>query len=398
MTTRIVIGITGGIAAYKIPHLVRLLRKRDATVRVVLTEHARPLVGSEALRTLTDHPVYHDGTTVHTMDHIGLSEWGGLLLMAPATANTIAKIAHGIADNLLTTLALVFNPRRVMIAPAMNTGMWEHPATKQNIALLQQRGYRVLPIGSGELACGDTGEGRMIEPENIAEAAIGCFTRGGVLSGKRVLISSGPTEEALDPVRVFTNRSSGKMGAALAREALTMGADVTVVSGPAMTPLPAGATVIPVRTAAEMEAVLGKLFAEADICVMAAAVSDYRPEKVSPEKIRRGTGIGDNVTVRLVLNNDILAGLGRKKRPGQILVGFSLESDGTVERAREKMERKKCDFIVYNRVDQALGTGTISMTVLDRSGTSFTVGQSDKTEAARLLLERVAELSGTVHE
>ncbi len=395
MTTRIVIGITGGIAAYKIPHLIRLLRKQGAEIKVVLTRHAQALVGSETLRTLTENPVYQDDITVYNMDHIRLAQWGELLLIAPATANTIAKIAHGIADNLLTTLTLAVAPSQVMIAPAMNTAMWEHPATKDNLSLLRQRGYRVLQVGSGALACGDDGAGRMIEPEAIADALSDCCSKGGVLSGKRVLISSGPTEEPIDPVRVITNRSSGKTGAALARAALAMGADVTVVSGPAATPLPAGATVIPVRTAAEMEAALGERFSDADVCIMAAAVSDYRPEVTSLEKLRRSS---DAVTVRLVANSDILAGLGRRKRPGQMLVGFALESDGDVSRARGKMELKRCDLMVYNRVDLALGTDTTTITILGQDGGAFTIDTAGKSDAAGVLLEHVAARLGTLHE
>ncbi|MBN1760228.1 MAG: bifunctional phosphopantothenoylcysteine decarboxylase/phosphopantothenate--cysteine ligase CoaBC [Chitinispirillaceae bacterium] len=391
MITRIVIGITGGIAAYKIPHLIRLLRKQGAAVKVVLTHHAQPLVGSETLRTLSDNPVYHDSETVYDMDHIRLAQWGELLLIAPATANTIAKVAHGIGDNLLTTLALAFKPSQVMIAPAMNTAMWENSATQENIAVLRRRGYQVLPVGSGELACGDDGAGRMLEPEEIVKAAGG----GRILSGRRLLISSGPTEEPIDPVRVITNRSSGRMGAALAQAALAMGAEVIVVSGPATAPLPAGATVIPVRTAAEMEVALSERFSDVDVCIMAAAVSDYRPEKVASEKIRRS---GETLSIRLVMNDDILAGLGTKKGASQLLVGFSLESDGDSARAREKMNRKKCDLMVFNRVDQALGTATTTVTVLHRNGTQFTMENTDKAEVARALLERIAELLGTAHE
>ena len=395
MTTRIVIGITGGIAAYKIPHLVRLLRRQNAAVKVVLTGHALPLVGSETLRTLTENPVYHDGAVVYDMDHIRLARWGELLLIAPATANSIAKLAHGIGDNLLSTLALAFTPSQILIAPAMNTAMWNNPATQANIAQLRRRGYTVLPVGHGELACGDAGAGRMIEPEAIVASVNEHVRRGRPLAGKKILISSGPTEEPIDPVRVISNRSSGKMGAALAARALEMGAEVTVVSGPAAVPLPDGAGVVPVRTAAEMEAALAERFADADVCIMAAAVSDYRPAGVAPEKLRRDDTAA--MTVSLVANSDILAGLGRVKKK-QFLVGFALESDADHGRAREKMERKNCDLMVFNRVSDALGTDTTEMVILGRDGASFTVKRTGKEEAARALLVRIAELLGSRNE
>jgi phosphopantothenoylcysteine decarboxylase/phosphopantothenate--cysteine ligase len=395
VSTRIVIGITGGIAAYKIPHLIRLLRKRGAMVKVVCTPHALPLVGSETLRTLSDHPVYSDGASVYAMDHISLAQWGQVLLIAPATANTIAKIAHGIGDNLLTTLALAFRASRILIAPAMNSVMWENPATQENLSLLSKRGIRILPVETGELACGDEGAGRMIEPDVLAGEVERYLREGRPLSGKRILISSGPTEEPIDPVRVITNRSSGKMGAALAQAALAMGAEVTVVSGPAVTSLPAGATVVPVRTAAEMERALDERFTDADVCVMAAAVSDYRPHTAASEKLRRDGSTP--ISLNLVANADILAGLGRKKQR-QVLVGFALESSSDSARAAEKMERKNCDLMVYNRVDQALGADTTELTILRRDGTSFTTGKTDKARAAEVLFGQIAVLLGRHHE
>lgn len=309
--TRIVIGISGGIAAYKIPHLIRLLVKQGAAVKVVLTEHALPLVGIDSLQTLCGYPVYRDGSTRYEMDHIKLAQWADLLLIAPATANTIAKIAHGIADNLLTTLVCAAPPSRVLFAPAMNTGMWDNPATRDNIASLTKKEYTVLPVGHGELACGDQGAGRMLEPEELVERIAVFRGASMLLKGKKVLISSGPTEEPIDPVRVLTNSSSGKMGAALAEAALRQGAIVTVVTGPASEPLPLGATVIPVRTAVEMGAALLERFAEADICIMAAAVSDYRPAVYATNKIERNDS--GKLLLELIPNPDILAGLGRIK-------------------------------------------------------------------------------------
>ncbi len=397
--TRIVIGVTGGIAAYKIPHLVRLLRKKGAETKVVLTPHALPLVSIEVLRTLSGNAVYHDGAAVHDMDHIRLTQWADFLLVAPATANTIAKIAHGIADNLLTSIALAFPPPRTIIAPAMNTAMWENRATRDNVALLSKSNYCVLPVGEGELACGDEGAGRMIEVEAIVDALVQQLQGSKSLSGKRVLISSGPTEEPIDPVRMITNRSSGKMGAALAREALRLGAEVTVVSGPAATPLPQGAKVLQVRTAAEMEAQLQREFPKADICIMAAAVADYRPEAAARQKLRRDEH--SRMSIELVANHDILAGLGSIKQH-QMLVGFALESSDDEARlparlqarVREKMLRKQCDLMVFNLVGKALGTDTTEMAIYDGTGGCRQYGPMSKRAAAQALFERIAELSG----
>lgn len=394
MNARIVVGVTGGIAAYKIPHLVRLLRKQGAEVKVVLTSHAQSFVGIDALRTLSGNPVYRDGSAVYDIDHIRLTEWADILLIAPATANTVAKIAHGIADNLLTSIALAFPPGRTIIVPAMNSGMWENPATRENISLLVARTYKVLPVGKGELACGDEGPGRMMEVEAIVEAVMEYFKIGRPLSGKRVLISSGPTEEPIDPVRVITNRSSGKMGAALAREALRMGAEVTVVSGPISAALPAGVRMRPVRTAEEMETALREEFAATDICIMAAAVADYRPLSASPIKLQR-----DHQAVfslDLVANRDILAGLGSLKQK-QILVGFALENSDDEVRVKEKMMRKQCDLMVANRVETSLGTDTTEITIFDTKGGCSKYGPVSKEVAARELLRHIIEFAGNRH-
>ncbi|NLP01739.1 MAG: bifunctional phosphopantothenoylcysteine decarboxylase/phosphopantothenate--cysteine ligase CoaBC [Fibrobacter sp.] len=385
---RILTGITGGIAAYKVPHLIRLLRKRGADVKVVITPCARGFVGEEVLRTLTGHPLYSDSASVYDMDHIRLSEWADLFLICPATANTVAKIAAGIGDNLLTTLALSIPESKIMLAPAMNTVMWNNQATGNNIETLKSRGISVLPVSSGELACGDSGEGRMIEPEEIAEYAFSFLSGTALLKGKKVLISSGPTEEPIDPVRVITNRSSGKMGAALARQALLMGAEVTVVSGPACHSLPSGARVINVTTAEQMQAELTRYFKDTDICIMAAAVSDFRPVNFSGDKIQRS---GDGkLLLELEANPDILAGLGKEKG-NRFLAGFSLESSAGPERAIRKMEKKGCDMIIYNRVESSLGLSTSSVTILCRDGYREELPVLSKDEIARAIFQRTAE-------
>jgi len=406
------VGITGGIAAYKVPLLVRLLRKNGCEVKVVMTAAAGPLVGAEALRVLSGNPVYLDGVeNQYDMGHIRLSEWADVFLICPATANTIAKIACGIADNLLTTLALSVPERKIVVAPAMNCVMWANAATQANIGKLRDRGVAVLPVEDGELACGVCGPGRMLGIDKIAELVVS-FPNGdqplpvdnppaGVvggplpvdksasrpLMGKAVLISSGPTEEPIDPVRVITNRSSGKMGAALAKAALAMGARVTVVSGPAPAPLPAGADAVYVRTAAEMEAEMVKRFGDVDICIMAAAVSDYRPASPSETKIHRSDS--DNLTIELVPNPDIAAKLGAAKS-NQCLVGFSLESGDGIGRAEDKMAKKNCDMMVYNKVDVALGGDSTGFTILFGDGRREVFPVMGKTEAARVIITNIA--------
>jgi phosphopantothenoylcysteine decarboxylase/phosphopantothenate--cysteine ligase len=384
---RILLGITGGIAAYKVPQLIRLLKKNGADVKTVCTAGALRFVGDETLRGVSGHPVYRDGAAFHDVDHIRLSAWADLFIICPATANTIAKMAHGIADNLLTTLALSVPPEKTAVAPAMNTAMWENRATRENVAALKKRGVTVLPVGTGELACGTSGPGRMLEAEAIVDFVMSRFPASGALSGKRVLISSGPTEEPLDPVRMITNRSSGKMGAALARAALREGAKVTVVSGPARAALPAGVRVVRVRTAHEMRKALLKEFASADLCIMAAAVSDFRPVRTPRSKIKRHEG--GTITLALAANPDILAELGRRKG-AKVLVGFALETGAGEKSAKRKMAEKKCDMMIVNRVDEALERDTTKMTILDRDGGAEACPVMDKARAAALIIQRVA--------
>ena len=386
----IALGITGGIAAYKIPQLIRIFKKQGTDIKVVLTPAARGLVGVEALRTLSGNPVYSDDSSFYDMDHIRLAEWAKLLLICPATANTLSKLAHGIADNLLTTLALSFRESQIVLAPAMNTVMWENSATRTNLDTLTSRGMHVLPVGSGELACGISGPGRMAELEVIAEYVNKLLYGSTLFRGKKLLISSGPTEEAIDPVRVITNRSTGKMGAALAREALLMGAEVTLVSGPAQEPLPSGARIIAVRTAQEMQEALQSNFKAADICIMAAAVSDYRPIRYSQTKLQRNEQ--GRLVLELVPNPDILASLSSSKG-GRIVVGFALESGDEEKRAVEKMEKKGCDMIVFNRADSSLGLDTTKIVILGKNGFREESPVINKQEAARIILKRIAQYS-----
>jgi phosphopantothenoylcysteine decarboxylase/phosphopantothenate--cysteine ligase len=294
-------------------------------------------------------------------------------------------------DNLLTTLALSLKESQIIIAPAMNTIMWENKATQANIETIRNRGITVLPVGYGKLACDTTGAGRMLEPEEIVSYVISSSKSNGLLKGKKVLISSGPTEEPIDPVRVITNRSSGKMGVALAREALIMGADVTVVSGPSNEPFPSSVHLKKVTSASQMQVAMQDYFTSADICIMAAAVSDYRVAHYSETKIQRNES-GTQI-IELVPNPDILANLGKVK--GQrVLVGFSLESGDDESRAIEKMEKKGCDLIVFNRADMSLGLDSTKITILGKNGFRRAVETSDKSHAAQCLLECVASRTG----
>jgi phosphopantothenoylcysteine decarboxylase / phosphopantothenate---cysteine ligase len=390
----IVLGISGGIAAYKMPLLVRLLQKNGFDVKTVCTRAALTLVGRQALFTLTGHPVYTDEPPAEAaMDHIELAKWGSLFLVCPATANTLAKLAHGIADNLLTTLALSFQ-NRLIVAPAMNSAMWTNRATQENVALLVRRGIRVLPVDEGELACGDCGPGRLLPIESIVDSLLS-LANPPLLAGKKVLIASGPTSEPIDAVRVVTNRSSGKMGAALASAAMLSGAGVTVVSGPAAAPLPPGARVIRVTTAVEMQNAMEREFDDADVCIMAAAVSDYRPQQALTGKKKRDDGGMWDLT--LIPNPDIAAGLGaRKKR--QILVCFSLEVSDDLERPREKMLKKKCDMMVVNRADASLEKDHTTVTLLYPDGRTERIPPQSKREIAGHIIERIAARSRVPHE
>lgn len=391
---RVLIGICGGIAAYKIPFLIRTLRKSGAEVKVVLTSAARSLVTEETLRILSENPVFTDDTTrVYDMNHIRLAEWADVFLIAPATANTIAKITHGIADNLLTSLVLAFTGH-VILAPAMNAAMWQNPATKDNILLLKKRGMRILPVTVGSLACGVEGEGRMLAVETIAEYIFGADLPR-YFTGKRVLIASGPTAEPIDPVRIITNYSTGVMGASLASAALCMGAEVTVVTGPAQAPLPEGISLRKIWTASDMASAMEELFPHADICIMAAAISDFKPKKISAKKIKRSEK--DLLNLELMPTADIAAALAQKKER-QFLVCFSLESDNDISSPVRKMENKGCDMMIFNTVEASLARDTAAITILVPGRKPQKFGTLPKRECARNIFLAIAKQLDLVHE
>lgn len=392
---RILLGVSGGIAAYKAADLVRRLRERGAEVRVVLTENAERFVTALTFQALSGEPVRSslwDSAAEASMGHIELARWADRVLIAPASADLIARLAQGQADDLLSTLCLA-TEAPLHLAPAMNRVMWEHPAVQANLATLRARGATVLGPDSGSQACGETGAGRMWEPEAIASAVLAPPpdpTVAAVLGGRRLLLTAGPTVEDLDPVRYLGNRSSGRMGYAIAAQAQRLGLQVTLVSGPVNLPVPPGVERVAVRSAEAMrEAVMARV-ATADLFIATAAVADFRPRAASPEKIKkRGDG---GLTLELVQNPDILAEVAaRQDRP--FVVGFAAETQDVERYARDKLERKRLDMIAANRVGEE-GSGfdadCNALSVLWPGGAAE-IARADKAEVARRLLALIAQ-------
>ena len=390
----IALGVTGGIGAYKAVEVARGLQKCDHDVVAVMTRSARKFVGPVTFEAITRRPVITDQFTRGMnadIEHIALATDIALLLVAPATANVIGKFANGIADDFLSSLYLATRAP-VLMAPAMNTHMLEHDAVKRNLAALTSRGVRFVDPGAGYLACGWIGKGRLAEPEEIVEAADLVLKPRGSLLGRLVLVTAGPTYEDIDPVRYIGNRSSGKMGYAVAAEAVKRGARVLLVSGPTNLAAPAGVELIPVRSAAEMHAAVQHHAASSDIVVMAAAVADYTPERRSTGKIEKSDAPLD---LRLVRTPDILAELGRARgsNPRPVLVGFAAESGDPVERGRAKLLRKHVDFIVANditRADAGFEVDTNAVTMISHDSEE-TMALTPKSDVASRILDR-AEL------
>lgn len=388
----VVVGVTGGIAAYKACEVVSRLKKLNADVRVIMTRNATEFVQPLTFQSLSHNPVSVDTfANIQTweIEHIALAQRADLFIIAPATANIIGKLACGIADDMLSTTVMATRAP-VLIAPAMNTAMLENPATQQNIRTLESRGMRMIAPGVGMLACGTSGAGRMSEPEQIVAAAVEALMPREDFAGLAVVVTAGPTAEPLDPVRFITNRSSGKMGYALAAAARVRGADVTLISGPTALDAPAGVSVVRIRTTQELyDAVMAN--AGADVVIQAAAPADYRAREVSPTKIKR---TGETLMVELVPNPDIAAALGERKRAGQTLVGFAAETNDVVANAQGKLRRKSLDLIVANDVTRA-GAGfdvdTNIITLIDAESTRE-LPLMTKREAADRILDRVLEL------
>lgn len=392
----IVVGISGGIAAYKIPQLIRLLRSAGAEVKVTTTKNALEFVTELTLQTLSGNRVYTDvfaPTNDHSTEHISLPDWADLMIVAPATANVIGKMANGIADDALTTTFLAMQ-KPVVVAPAMNNKMYAHPALQRNLSILGSFGHvTVMPCADGFLACGTTGTGRMQEPEVIFAEAEHLLTEP-LLKGKRVLVTAGPTQEQIDPVRFISNYSSGKMGIALAEEAALRGADVTLVLGPtAIRPRAIeGLHVVDVTTALQMRDAAVETFPQTDIAILCAAVADYRADQIAPEKIKKE--VDSVLTLHLVENPDIAAELGAKKSGKQMLIGFALESCNEEQHAKDKMARKNLDMIVLNSIrtkGAAFGCDTNVVTIFSRSGERTQLPIMSKTEVAKQILNYVSD-------
>ena len=388
---RIVLGVTGGIAAYKACELVSRLKKQGAEVRVVLTGHACRFVPPLTFETLSGNAAATDTFAPRReLEHIALAKWADLFVIAPATANCLAKLANGIADDLLSTTALAMTCP-VLIAPAMNANMYRHPATQANLETLKRRGVHTVGPESGHLACGDDDIGRMSEPEAIVQAVGAILNPRRDFEGVRVMVTAGPTVERIDPVRYITNRSSGKMGYAIAEAARDRGAEVALVSGPVALAKPAGMDVAAIESSAQLcEAVLSR-GDWADVVIQAAAPADFRPVTVADHKIKK---TGEGMTLELENTTDIAAELGRRKHPGQILVAFAAETRDMLDNARGKLSKKNADLVVANdvsRSDAGFGVDTNAVTLITREDVR-PLPLMTKREVADALLDRIAEL------
>jgi phosphopantothenoylcysteine decarboxylase/phosphopantothenate--cysteine ligase len=403
---RILLGVTGGIAAYKVCMLASRLTQAGAQVDVVMTEAATRFVTPLAFQSLTGRPVYTtmwgaldaamgEGAVLPThVVHVGLAEAADLLVIAPATANTMAKLAHGLADNLLTTLALAVRCPTLLV-PAMDVEMWAHAATQANVATLRKRGALFAGPASGRMASGLEGEGRMVEPEEILGHIRLVLGREGALAGRRVVVTAGPTREPIDPVRFISNPSSGRQGFALAQAALDRGAEVTLVTGPTHLPTPVGAERVEVVTAQGMHDVVLATTGDADALLMAAAVGDFRPETTASQKIKKGE---HDLGVRMVRTPDILAAVAARWSDSghpRVTVGFAAESENLLENARAKLAAKNLDLIVANDItagDAGFAVETNRVVLLDQEGDLERLPLMSKAAVAEIVLERVAAL------
>ena len=394
---KITVGITGGIAAYKAADIVSWLAQQHAMVQVVMTKAACQMISPLTLQALCGgRKVATDLFAMENWEysHIGVVEHADLLLVAPATANMIGKFAHGIADDMLSS-AFLAATCSVALAPAMNTHMFAHPAVQENLTLLKTRGCHVIEPEAGHLACGQIGKGRLADTAVIKEAVTRLLCPKRDLLGKKVLITAGPTQEPIDPVRFLSNRSSGKMGYALAEEATARGAEVTLVSGPVQIAAPQNVRLVPVQTADEMAAAVFAAFAETDIAIAAAAVADYKAQQIAPQKIKKENKAG--FSLNLIANTDILAALGQKKEK-QILIGFAAETENCLENAVKKLHDKNLDMIVANDITKP-GAGfdvdTNIITMITKEGVKEALPQMSKRMAATAIFDAIREITAT---
>ena len=390
----IVLGVTGGIAVYKACELLRLLQKRGIDVFVVMTQNACRFVAPLTFETLSGHPVAVDTfgrPQTWEVEHIALAKRADLFLIAPATANIMGKMACGIADDMLSTTVMATRAP-VLVAPAMNTGMWENAAVQQNIKTLRARGVEIVAPVSGHLACGDNGAGKLEDVAVIAERACELLFAKKDMEGLRVMVTAGPSREALDPVRYISNRSSGKMGYAIAQAAQKRGAEVTLLSGPVAIEAPQGVKLVPFTTTQELLDRASELAREQDLLIQAAAPADYRAKEVAPQKIKKQGG--EPMTFTLVENPDVAATLGKAKRSGQVFVGFAAETNDVLAHARDKLARKNLDMIVANDVTRP-GAGfdvdTNIVTLITKDGQEA-LPMMSKAEVAQRILDRALAL------
>ena len=392
---KILLCVTGGIAVYKAAALTSKLVQAGAQVKVILSESAEKFVTPLTFQALSRNEVFtdtFDEKNPHVIAHIDLADWADLILVAPATANTIAKIAGGIADNMITTTMLAATAP-VWIAPAMNVHMYDHPAVKKNLSILAEYGYQFIEPSEGYLACGYVGKGRLEEPEKIVELIQRFFSKDErkQLTGKKVIVTAGPTREKIDPVRFISNHSSGKMGYALAEEAKKQGADVVLISGPVQISAPSGVELVKVESANEMYNSVLEFFESADVVIKTAAVADYRPKVTYEQKVKKQAG---DATIELERTKDILFELGQRKK-NQVLIGFAAETENLQDYAGKKLTKKNADMIVANNVKAAgagFGTDTNIVTLFKRSGAVTELPLMSKTDVARKIIEETISL------
>lgn len=388
----VVIGVTGGIAVYKALDVISALRKKDIDVRVIMTKSATEFVNPITFQAMSQNVVTTDmfeEPKAWEIQHISLAKKADVFLVAPATANIIGKVANGIADDMLST-TIMATKAKVVFAPAMNTNMYTNPIVQENIAKLKRLGYEFIEPASGRLACGDEGQGKLAPVDTIVEATTSLLYDKKDLIGKNVIVTAGPTRADIDPVRFISNRSTGKMGYAIAQEARDRGANVTLISGPTNEKAPYGIEVINVTTNSEMREAVLSIYNNADIVIKSAAVADYKPKEYSTQKIKKGEG---SLEIKLIRDNDILMELGLNKKE-QVLVGFAAESQNLIENAKKKISKKNLDYIVANDItskDTGFGSSDNRVIIIDKDGNEHSLDKMSKRDVARNLFDFIME-------
>ena len=389
----VLLGVTGSIAAYKIAYLASALKKLHAQVHVLMTRNATNFINPITFETLTGNKCLvetFDRNFQFQVEHVSIAKQADVVMIAPASANVIGKLAHGVADDMLTTTVMACKCKKI-ISPAMNTNMYENPVVQDNLKILKHYGYEVIEPASGYLACGDTGAGKMPEPETLKEYILREIAREKDLKGQKILVTAGPTQESVDPVRYITNHSSGKMGYAIAREAMLRGAEVTLVSGPCAITPPPFVKVVPIVTARDMFEAVTSVSKEQDIIIKAAAVADYRPAVVYDEKVKKKDG---QMSIELEKTDDILQYLGEHKQPGQFLCGFSMETQNMIGNSRAKLQKKNLDMVAANnlKVAGAGFQGDTNVLTLITQDEDVSLQLMSKEDAAGLILDKILSI------